>query len=261
MEGARRSGSRSRERGEVDVCPICHEGMRREASAALLCGHAFHRACIDRWLDSRETCPCCRRREAIDRDGEVDRIPGLEALREHFRRGGRVARGEDLYLGAIPRKPELEWWMRAINYIFVHPANLSSEVSMEIDDASHATSLIISSDAHGAAWFVSIRCAFVDFGVSDVEARYKSRSGRERLARYPGDSPRDLLGLLGEAQRRLRREPRVFYIAALETPAGAQARVVGLHGNVVLRMDGVDDATPTTSSSDATSPTPSYRGR
>jgi hypothetical protein len=229
--------------------------MRREESEALLCGHAFHHACIDRWLDSRETCPCCRRREAIDRDGEVDRIPGLEALRGHFLRGGRVVRGDDLHLGAIPREPDLEWWVRAINYIFVHPANLSSEVSMAIDDALHATSLILSSDAHGAAWFVSIRCAFADFGSSGVEACYKSRIGRERLAWYPGDSPRDLLGLLGEAQRRLRREPRVFYIAVLETPAGAQVRVAGIRGDVVPQMDGAINETPTTSSAEATSPT------
>ena len=52
-----------------DRCPICL-GDTDECeflffiapSQTLECGHRFHARCIERWLDVRDTCPCCRRR-------------------------------------------------------------------------------------------------------------------------------------------------------------------------------------------------------
>jgi hypothetical protein len=41
-------------------CPICL--AHAEAPVALACGHAFHRACVERWLAHAATCPMCRRR-------------------------------------------------------------------------------------------------------------------------------------------------------------------------------------------------------
>jgi hypothetical protein len=41
-------------------CPICL--AHAEAPVALACGHAFHLACVDRWLAHDATCPMCRRR-------------------------------------------------------------------------------------------------------------------------------------------------------------------------------------------------------
>ena len=39
-------------------CPICL--MRADAPVSLVCGHAFHEACIARWLMVSLTCPTCR---------------------------------------------------------------------------------------------------------------------------------------------------------------------------------------------------------
>ncbi len=39
-------------------CPICL--MRADAPVSLVCGHAFHEACITRWLIVSPTCPTCR---------------------------------------------------------------------------------------------------------------------------------------------------------------------------------------------------------
>jgi hypothetical protein len=40
-------------------CPICLAYAAEPA--ALVCGHAFHAACITLWLSARGTCPMCRR--------------------------------------------------------------------------------------------------------------------------------------------------------------------------------------------------------
>ncbi len=51
-------------RGTVDAldCPICLEYAAEPA--ALVCGHAFHKDCVGRWLTvsrAAGTCPICRR--------------------------------------------------------------------------------------------------------------------------------------------------------------------------------------------------------
>mmetsp|Transcript_50536 Transcript_50536/g.96529 ORF Transcript_50536/g.96529 Transcript_50536/m.96529 type:complete len:218 (+) Transcript_50536:381-1034(+) len=54
-------------REEQGVCSICLRAWGAadgagQASIVLLCGHRFHRQCIERWLQSRfrSTCPMCR---------------------------------------------------------------------------------------------------------------------------------------------------------------------------------------------------------
>ena len=42
---------------EAEACLICQEPLG--ASATLVCGHAFHRACIDDWATFETTCPIC----------------------------------------------------------------------------------------------------------------------------------------------------------------------------------------------------------
>ena len=39
---------------------ICHSPMTDEPAAALPCAHAFHADCINRWLETKSTCPICR---------------------------------------------------------------------------------------------------------------------------------------------------------------------------------------------------------
>ena len=42
---------------EADECPICLDAL--DATATLVCGHIFHRACIDDWATFDSNCPCC----------------------------------------------------------------------------------------------------------------------------------------------------------------------------------------------------------
>lgn len=44
-----------------EQCSICHEKyIRGEYKRTLKCGHVYHRKCIDVWLKTNVTCPCCR---------------------------------------------------------------------------------------------------------------------------------------------------------------------------------------------------------
>lgn len=45
----------------METCSICLEDCGGALGArALVCGHAFHDGCIERWLSRRTTCPLCR---------------------------------------------------------------------------------------------------------------------------------------------------------------------------------------------------------
>ncbi|KAM0889235.1 hypothetical protein ACQ4PT_027808 [Festuca glaucescens] len=50
--------------GPASDCPVCLEPLRGagEVTAAHACGHVFHAACIEPWLDRHDSCPVCRRR-------------------------------------------------------------------------------------------------------------------------------------------------------------------------------------------------------
>jgi len=50
------------------LCPICltetvdvKGAFFSMSSTTLECGHRFHSRCIDRWMATQDTCPCCRR--------------------------------------------------------------------------------------------------------------------------------------------------------------------------------------------------------
>ena len=45
-----------------DICLICHIELEEEDSVQLLCGHKFHKSCVDSWLLEFEStaCPTCR---------------------------------------------------------------------------------------------------------------------------------------------------------------------------------------------------------
>jgi hypothetical protein len=40
-------------------CPICYDTISR-GKRVLKCGHAFHKTCVDSWIDRKGTCPMCR---------------------------------------------------------------------------------------------------------------------------------------------------------------------------------------------------------
>eukprot|EP00058_Branchiostoma_floridae_P022818 XP_002608308.1 hypothetical protein BRAFLDRAFT_89285 [Branchiostoma floridae] len=48
------------ERGYKKTCAVCLEDFKLMEEIGLCpCGHAFHRKCISKWLEIRNTCPMC----------------------------------------------------------------------------------------------------------------------------------------------------------------------------------------------------------
>lgn len=41
-------------------CSVCIEEISVENFKRLICGHAFHVACINTWLQENNNCPMCR---------------------------------------------------------------------------------------------------------------------------------------------------------------------------------------------------------
>ncbi|VFQ75752.1 unnamed protein product [Cuscuta campestris] len=80
-------------------CPICltefeaHEWLRRLS----WCLHAFHAACIDRWLDGNETCPVCRY-PLFPTEAQLEmnlRTAAYDRGKSHFEIGSPSRRRED----------------------------------------------------------------------------------------------------------------------------------------------------------------------
>lgn len=71
--------------GDQDVCfmhaqdcPICLAKLgHMDETSKLKCGHQFHASCIYRWLDQKNTCPCCRK-PVRDQVVEVEYDPDLD---------------------------------------------------------------------------------------------------------------------------------------------------------------------------------------
>ena len=54
------------------TCSICHEN---ECDMITDCNHSFHRRCLNRWTERRQTCPVCRHElynEESEDDSELD---------------------------------------------------------------------------------------------------------------------------------------------------------------------------------------------
>ncbi|KAL8130490.1 hypothetical protein V2J09_019645 [Rumex salicifolius] len=48
--------------GEITECAVCLGAFNEAETLRLIpsCGHVFHADCVDVWLRSHSTCPCCR---------------------------------------------------------------------------------------------------------------------------------------------------------------------------------------------------------
>jgi len=42
------------------ICPVCFDRLVDKNTQVLHCGHKFHHDCIERWLETNNTCPSCR---------------------------------------------------------------------------------------------------------------------------------------------------------------------------------------------------------
>lgn len=73
-------------------CPICYDTIS-SGKRVLKCGHAFHKTCVDSWIDRKGTCPMCRTQiKTITRAPDMNEVRdaifvvllnGLEAVLGH----------------------------------------------------------------------------------------------------------------------------------------------------------------------------------
>ena len=44
-----------------DFCSICQDNIDKNVIVRkMICGHKFHQACVDKWLENNANCPICR---------------------------------------------------------------------------------------------------------------------------------------------------------------------------------------------------------
>ena len=66
----------------TDECAICLCVIDSVHVKTLSCKHSFHKACIEKWSDSQNTCPCCRKKirdsvlSLVDVRGSAEEISG-----------------------------------------------------------------------------------------------------------------------------------------------------------------------------------------
>lgn len=63
-------------------CSICFEKLVTKNTQSVYCGHEFHTCCIEKWLESSNTCPLCRR--LIDHEIIIDDSISVKDVDQHF---------------------------------------------------------------------------------------------------------------------------------------------------------------------------------
>jgi hypothetical protein len=102
-----------------DDCCVCLAPLEEDERVRVLdCGHAFHEACVEPWLEERRRCPTCR--------GEVSPCsPGLEgddpfAEERHLLRSLRrrrptgIVQGPDLLVDRTPNGLPAQCWLERL---------------------------------------------------------------------------------------------------------------------------------------------------
>ena len=44
----------------LETCSICYEVVEKGVNKITACNHEFHRKCLEKWLETNNTCPLCR---------------------------------------------------------------------------------------------------------------------------------------------------------------------------------------------------------
>lgn len=59
-----------------ETCCICLESMQDTSKTVLIvvCGHVYHRQCLEDWLADHNTCPMCRQALFIEDDTDEDEL-------------------------------------------------------------------------------------------------------------------------------------------------------------------------------------------
>ncbi|PAA58468.1 hypothetical protein BOX15_Mlig021142g1 [Macrostomum lignano] len=76
------------------ICVICLEGENTEWST-LPCGHVFHKACLEQWLNQDASCPHCKRRLLHSRGAAMRIYFASENDREQLRNQSEAATSVD----------------------------------------------------------------------------------------------------------------------------------------------------------------------
>jgi hypothetical protein len=59
---------------DPDICSICRQELEGSITRGRLCNHRFHKDCLIRWLDTKHTCPICRRSMASGKCSNYGKI-------------------------------------------------------------------------------------------------------------------------------------------------------------------------------------------
>ena len=70
-------------------CSICLNENKKYRNLTCSCGHTFHKKCINRWLNSNNDCPLCKRiikKEEVPDSAEMLTIclNQLRDIRQHY---------------------------------------------------------------------------------------------------------------------------------------------------------------------------------
>lgn len=64
---------------EPFACAVCLEDVHGKSARVHACGHRFHSACIDKWLDVSTTCSTCRGAAAENEEDDDPAVARISA--------------------------------------------------------------------------------------------------------------------------------------------------------------------------------------
>ena len=115
----------------MSTCPICIGDLKvTRHTPKLDCGHQFHQCCLEKWKNTRATCPMCRQL--------------LELPKEHFRATLVI---EDVRLGVTESRHTLsqQTLTRVLNNFGLSEddvANLATEFTFDFETREHLDELM-----------------------------------------------------------------------------------------------------------------------
>ena len=121
---------------DLGCCSICLCDMNDKSSVRTLpCKHRFHKACVNRWCQTNNTCPCCRKE-----------IPtNTNATRTRYERQ-RMARVEQ-------RRIEIERRQAEIAQLQAEIAQLQAQIEQQHDQEVIELRQRLIREQNGLVWY------------------------------------------------------------------------------------------------------------